>query len=254
MILDDFRLDGKVALVTGASRGIGRAYALALAEAGADVAIVGRRLATLERVAAKIAGLGREALSVPADMGNLEDIAAVVARVQERWGHIDILANNAGLVNRAPAVEYTAEMWDEVMRVNIRGAFFMAQAVGRVMIEQGGGKIINTASLLSAIGVPYIPAYTAAKGGIGQLTKSLAVEWAQYHINVNAIAPGYVRTELTKALQEDPARSDWVLQRTPMKRWAEPEELKGAMVFLASQASDFVTGQIIYVDGGWTAA
>ncbi len=254
MILDDFRLDGKVALVTGASRGIGRAYALALAEAGADVAIVGRRLATLEPVAAEIAGLGREALSVPADMGNLEDIAAVVARVQERWGHIDILANNAGLVNRAPAVEYTAEMWDEVMRVNIRGAFFMAQAVGRVMIEQGGGKIINTASLLSAIGVPYIPAYTAAKGGIGQLTKSLAVEWAQYHINVNAIAPGYVRTELTKALQEDPARSDWVLQRTPMQRWAEPEELKGAMVFLASQASDFVTGQIIYVDGGWTAA
>ena len=253
MILDDFKLGGKCAVVTGASRGLGKAMALGLAEAGADIALVATDRDALERAAEELAPTGVQTLVHPADLREPCQIDEMVAAVHERFGHIDVLLNNAGVINRAPAVDYTAEMWDDVMSINIRGAFFCAQAVGRVMIQQGGGKIINIASLLSGIGVPFIPAYTASKGGIAQLTKSLAVEWAQHNINVNAIAPGYFRTDNTAALQNDQERNAYIVKRVPFHRWGEPEELRGAVVFLASRASDYMTGQVIFVDGGWTA-
>ena len=253
MILDEFALNGKVAIVTGASRGLGKAMAIGLAQAGADLALVATDRERLEQAAAEMDDLPGRAFIHTADLRQFDEIEAMTSAVRAQFGRIDILVNNAGIINRAPAVEYTPEMWDDVMSINIRGAFFVAQAVGKVMIEQGGGKIINTASLLSAIGVPFIPAYTASKGGIAQLTKSLAVEWAQHNINVNAIAPGYFRTDNTAALQKDRERNAIIINRVPFHRWGEPEELRGAVVFLASKASDYITGQIIYVDGGWTA-
>lgn len=254
MILDDFRLDGRVALVTGGGRGIGRALALGLAEAGAEIALVARSEdELLDAVDEIVTRTGRRALHFPADLAEIEQIQPVVDAVTGEFGQIDILLNNAGTINRAPALEYTPQMWDEVMRINIRGAFFVAQAVGRGMVDRGGGKIINIASLLSRIGVPFIPAYTASKGGIAQLTKSLAVEWAEHGVNVNAIAPGYFRTENTRALQQDPERNRIIIERVPFGRWGDVQELQGACVWLASDASSFVTGQVIYVDGGWTA-
>ncbi len=254
MILDDFRLDDRVALVTGGGRGIGRALATGLAEAGADIALTARSEEQLLRTADEIAvATGRRAVEFPADLTDLAQIEPVVDAVLREFGKIDILVNNAGTINRAPALEYTPQMWDEVMAINIRGAFFVAQAVGRHMVDRGRGRIINIASLLSAIGVPLIPAYTASKGGIAQLTKSLAVEWAQHGINVNAIAPGYFRTDNTQALQDDPERNRIIVERVPFHRWGDVRELQGTCVWLASDASSFVTGQVIFVDGGWTA-
>jgi len=254
MILDDFRLDDRVALVTGGGRGIGKALAMGLAEAGADIALTARSEEQLLRTADEIAAAtGRRAVEFPADLTDLAQIEPVVDAVVHEFGKIDILVNNAGTINRAPALEYTPQMWDEVMAINIRGAFFVAQAVGRHMVDRGCGKIINIASLLSAIGVPLIPAYTASKGGIAQLTRSLAVEWAQHGINVNAIAPGYFRTDNTQALQDNPERNRIIVERVPFHRWGDVQELQGACVWLASDASSFVTGQVIYVDGGWTA-
>ncbi len=253
MILDKMRLNGKVAVVTGASRGLGRAMALGLAEAGADVAVVSRTKEALDVLAEEIRALGQRGLAVRADVTDRDEGTDMVRRTMEAFGRIDILVNNAGTIFRAAAEEYPEEAWDRVMAVNLKGVFLCCQAVGKVMIAQRRGKIINIGSLLSEIGVPLIPAYSASKGGVRQLTKALAVEWAQYNIHVNAIGPGYFRTELTDALQKDEERAAWILSRTPLGRWGVPEDLKGPVVFLASDASDFIAGQMLYVDGGWLA-
>lgn len=253
MILDKLRLDGKVAIVTGASRGLGRAMALGLAEAGADVVVVSRTMEALEGLAREIGTLGQQGLAIRVDVTDRHEVADMVRSAMETFGKIDILVNNAGTIFRTEAEEYPEEAWDRVLEVNLKGVFLCCQAVGKVMIAQRRGKIINMGSLLSAIGVPLIPAYAASKGGVRQLTKALAVEWARYNIHVNAIGPGYFRTELTEALEKDEKRTAWILRRTPLGRWGVPEDLKGPVVFLASDASDYITGQILYVDGGWLA-
>ena len=252
-ILPQFRLDGKVSVVTGASRGLGRAMVEALAGAGSDVVLMGRYQETLEPVAASIReATGSRTLVVPVDVGQKAEIDAAVARVMQEWGRIDVLLNNAGLNRRGPALEFTDEDWDQVLDVNTKGAFFMSQACGQVMAEQRRGKIIHILSMTCVMGLPTVVAYAASKSGLIGLTKLMAVEWAPYNIQVNGIGPGFFRTELTQAVQED-QRSDWVLHRTPAGRWGEPEDLAGAAVFLASSASDYITGQVLYVDGGMTA-
>jgi 2-deoxy-D-gluconate 3-dehydrogenase len=253
-ILSTFRLDGKVAVVTGASRGIGLGIAEALASAGADLALVSRSRKQLAANAHRIAEeTNRFAFPVAADLTDRESIDRTVRQVIERFGRLDILVNSAGTNLREPSLDYTEEAWDAVMTLNTRTPFFMAQHCARAMLKSGGGSVINIASLLTFRGRGSVPAYAASKGGIGQLTKALAVEWAQYGIRVNAIAPGFIRTEMTAPLEADPEFNDWVLGRTPMKRWGEPEDLAGAAVFLASDGSRFVTGQVLAVDGGWLA-
>ena len=253
-ILSMFKLDGKVALVTGASRGIGLGITEALASAGADVALCSRSADVLRAHAERIAEeSGHRAISVPADLTDVGEIRGVVDKVVEKLGRLDILVNNAGINIRTPALEFTEEMWDRVMDTNIRSPFFVAQASAGAMLESGGGSIINTASMLTFMGRATVPAYSASKGGIGQLTKALAVEWAERGVRVNAIAPGFISTEMTVPLREDAEFDGWVLGRTPMRRWGCPADLAGAAVFLASDASGFVTGQILAVDGGFIA-
>lgn len=253
-MLERFSLVGKVALVTGASRGIGQAMAMGLAEAGADMALVARTSAALEQTAGMVRDLGRTALVVPADVSRTESIRQVVDRVLAEYGRIDILLNAAGTQARKPALEMTEEDWDTVTTLNLKTVYFFSKAVAPFMIAAGKGKIINIASLTASIGIPNVSAYAAAKGGVLSVTRAMAVEWARQGINVNAIAPGYFRTELTRRMWEDPARSEWIVGRTPMGRWGDLEDLKGTAVFLASEASDFITGQLINVDGGWLAS
>jgi len=249
-----FSLEGRTALVTGASRGIGREIALAFARAGANLALVARGREALERVACEIRQERRTADVYPFDISAIEDIPALFSRIVAGGAVIDILVNVAGINYRVPAVDYPLSEWRRVLDVNLTAPFVLAQSMARELIrKKRPGKIINIASLLSEAARQNIPAYAASKGGIRQLTKALAVEWAPYRINVNAIGPGYVATELTQPLKEDVEFDQWVKSRTPMGRWAAPSELTGAAVFLASAASDFVTGQIIYVDGGWLA-
>ncbi len=253
-ILTQFRLDGKTALVTGASRGLGKAMALALAGAGAEVALAGRKLESLEPVAEEIeAALGRRALCVPLDVADLEGHAPAVERIVAELGHLDILVNNAGVNVRNESLEYTPADWDFVTDANLKGTFFLTQAVGKHMVERRQGKILNISSMTAFMGVATVPAYTASKAALQQLTRLLAVEWADYNVQVNAIAPGWIHTEMTAPLKDNPdfqPRYQWVLNRTPAGRFGEPHELAGAAVFLCSPAADFITGQVIAVDGG----
>lgn len=246
-----FDLSGKVAVVTGANTGIGQAIALALAEAGADIACVGRTPA--EDTVAQARTLGRRAEIVSADLSTIQPVQRVVDETLEKLGGLDILVNNAGIIRRADAVDFTEEDWDAVVDTNLKSVFFLAQAAGRHMIAQGSGKIINIASMLTFQGGIRVPSYTASKAGIGGLTKLLANEWARHGVQVNAIAPGYIATNNTAALQADAVRNTAILDRIPAARWGDPADLGGAAVFLASRASDYVQGHILAVDGGWLA-
>ncbi|APR54679.1 2-deoxy-D-gluconate 3-dehydrogenase [Sphingomonas koreensis] len=246
-----FDLTGRVAVVTGANTGIGQGIALALAQAGADIAAVGRSAAT--ETVEKVRALGRKAEIVSADLSTIEPVQRVVDETVEKLGGLDILVNNAGIIRRADSVEFTEEDWDAVMDTNLKSVFFLCQAAARHMIANGGGKIINIASMLTFQGGIRVPSYTASKSGVGGLTKLLANEWASKGITVNAIAPGYIATNNTDALQKDETRNRQIMERIPAGRWGDPADLGGAAVFLASRASDYVQGHILAVDGGWLA-
>ena len=251
-ILDKFRLDGKTALVTGARRGIGKAMAIALAEAGAN--IIGMSV-TLEKegseVEKEIRARGKSFRGYACDLGNRKAVYAFIAAVRAECAPVDILINNAGTILRKPAAEHPDEYWDTIMEVNLNSQFVLAREFGRDMIARGGGKIIFTASLLTFQGGITVPGYSAAKGGIGQLVKALANEWASRNVQVNGIAPGYIATDNTTALRADPVRNPAILARIPAARWGEAEDLAGAAVYLASPASSYVNGEILTVDGGW---
>lgn len=253
MILDKFSLDGKSALVTGASRGLGQRIAIALAEAGADVACHSREEGGAAEAIGAITALGRKAVSVVGDMAETEDPHRVAGEALEKLGKIDILVNNAGMIRRSPAVDYSEEDWSTVVQVNLSSVFRLSQAVGRHMVERGSGKIVNIASLLSFQGGITVPAYTASKSGVAGLTKALANEWAKHNVNVNAIAPGYMETDNTAALRADETRNRQIMERIPAGRWGDSDDLSGAVVFLSSPASDYVQGHIMVVDGGWMA-
>ncbi|MGE3250074.1 MAG: 2-dehydro-3-deoxy-D-gluconate 5-dehydrogenase KduD [Hyphomonadaceae bacterium] len=246
-----FSLEGKVALVTGANTGLGQGVALALAQAGADIAAAG--IVPADETGAKVKALGRRFLNIDANLISLEPLPRIVDETLEGLGRLDILVNNAGLIRRADSVDFSEKDWDDVMNVNIKGAFFMAQAAGRHMIANGAGKIINIASMLSFQGGIRVPSYTASKSGIAGITRLLANEWADKGVNVNAIAPGYMATDNTAQLRADEKRASDILGRIPAGRWGEPSDLGGAAVFLASHAADYVHGAIIPVDGGWLA-
>ena len=250
-----FVLAGKTALVTGGSSGIGRGLAEGLARAGAAVAVTGRRKRNLEEVADKIRSAGGSALVLEADLLEPGDRARMVEEALGWREGIDILVNCAGITTRQAAVDFRESDWRRTLEMNLTVPFLLSQAVGKAMIERGGGgSIINVASLLCMAARPTIPAYTASKGGLAQLTKALAVEWAKHNIRVNAIAPGYIRTEMTQPLYEDEQFSRWVVSRTPAGRWGEPADLVGPAAMLASGAGAFVTGQVIYVDGGFVSS
>lgn len=247
-----FDLHGKVAIVTGAATGLGQGMAIALAEAGADIVSVG--LGDNSETAQKIAEAGRKFLAIDADLFSTSPIPGIIDQVVAEFGHIDILVNNAGIIRRADAVDFTEKDWDDVMNINIKTVFFFCQAVAKQFIKQGnGGKIINIASMLSFQGGIRVPSYTASKSGIMGVTRLMANEWAKNNINVNAIAPGYMATANTAPLRADEARSAEILGRIPAGRWGTPADLGGPVVFLSSQASDYVNGYTIAVDGGWLA-
>lgn len=251
-IIKSFDLSGKIALVTGCKRGIGKALAEGLAEAGADIIGVS---ATLElqnsAVEKSILALGKKFYAYTCDFSNREDLYRFIKQVKEDHPTIDILFNNAGNIRRKPAAEHSDEYWDEIIEINQNAQFILTREIGRDMISRGKGKIIFTASLLTFQGGITVPGYAASKGAIGSLTKAFANEWAAKGVNVNAIAPGYIATDNTEALREDPERSSAILGRIPAGRWGEPQDFKGPAVFLASSASDYVHGTILTVDGGW---
>jgi 2-deoxy-D-gluconate 3-dehydrogenase len=251
MMTNPFSLDGRTALVTGANTGLGKGIAIALAQAGADIVAAGRR-APVETEAA-VRALQRRFHFIAADLVSTAPIAGVVQETLGKMGRLDILINNAGVIARAAALEVAEGDWDRVVNVDLKSAFFLAQAAARHMAACDGGKIINVVSMLSFQGGIRVPAYTAAKSGLAGITRALANEWAQQHINVNAIAPGYFATDNTQALRADKSRSREIMARIPAGRWGVPADLGGAAVFLASAASDYVHGAIIPVDGGWLA-
>jgi NAD(P)-dependent dehydrogenase (short-subunit alcohol dehydrogenase family) len=248
----DFSLEGKVALVTGGSRGIGEAIALGLAKAGADVAIASRKLPDLEKVTEKIIGLRRKSLAIAAHVGKLEEINNLVSKVKGEFGRIDILVNNAGTnPTMDQAIDIEERAWDSIMNLNLKGLFFLSQAVARIMKEQGGGKIVNVASV-AGITPDILPIYSISKAGVIMATKVMAQQWAKYNIRVNAIAPGLTKTRFSEALWSNPEILQGAISTTPMRRVAEPEEMVGAVIYLASDASSYVTGQVIAIDGGAT--
>lgn len=248
-----FDLGGRVAAVTGAGRGLGRVMALALAAAGADVLLASRTAPELERLAEEVRALGRRALPFPADVTDPDACEAMAEAAVERLGGLDVLVNNAGTNVRKPALELTPDEFEFVVATNLKGYFTCARAAGRHFTERGSGKVINVSSIMGSVALPNQAAYASSKGGVDQLTKVLALEWAAAGVQVNGIAPTYFETELTRPLYEDPERRAFITERTPAGRWGQPHELAGAVIFLASAASDFVTGQTLLVDGGWTA-
>ena len=249
----EFDLSGKVAIVTGAGRGMGYHIALALAKFGADIVVCSRTVPELKRVGAEIEKIGRRALVHEMDVTNISEIHTMVERAVNAFGHIDILVNNAGVNITQWAVDVTEEAWDRVLDTNLKALFFCAQAVGRVMIRQKKGKIINVSSQTGTVAIPQRAAYCSSKGGVNQLTKLLAVEWAQHNINVNAIAPTFIETPFTKPMFEKEGFREYVLGNIPLGRVGKPEDVTGAVIYLASEASNLVTGHILLVDGGWTA-
>jgi 2-deoxy-D-gluconate 3-dehydrogenase len=246
-----FDLTGRVALVTGGNTGLGQGIAVALAEAGADIAVAGISPAT--ETAERVRALGRRCIDIQANLISVEPVQRMLEETLAAYGRFDVLVNNAGLIRRADAVDFTEQDWDDVMNVNIKSAFFLCQAAGRHFIANGGGKIVNIASMLSFQGGIRVPSYTASKSGIAGITRLLANEWGGKGVNINAIAPGYMATDNTAQLRADAERNKAILDRIPAGRWGTPSDLAGAAVFLASRASDYVNGAIIPVDGGWLA-
>jgi 2-deoxy-D-gluconate 3-dehydrogenase len=251
MALDLFRLDGRVALVTGASRGLGAAMALALAAAGAEVAVHASERPASGTGDAILKATGRRTELLTANLADRAAADRLIADTLATFGRLDILVNNAGIIQREPAVQHSDDAWDAVLEVNLSSVFRLCRAAGRHMLPRGSGKIINIASLLSFQGGVTVTGYAAAKGGVVQLTKALANEWAPQGVHVNAIAPGYMHTDNTSALRADPARERQIAERIPAGRWGTPQDLAGAAIFLASQASDYVHGHVLVVDGGW---
>lgn len=251
-VLNKFRLDGKIALVTGCSRGIGRSMALALAEAGADIVGVSSSLKkTRSEVEEAVKRTGRNFTAYTCDFGNRQSLHSFIKEIKQDFPVIDILVNNAGTSSRAPVEEHGDELWDRVIEINQTAPFILAREIGKDMVRRGSGKIVFTASLLTFQGGITVPGYAASKGAIGQMTKALANEWAGKGVNVNAIAPGYIKTEMTEALSKDPSRADSISSRIPAGRWGTPDDFAGPIVFLCSEASNYMHGSIVLVDGGW---
>ena len=250
--MEIFDLSGKVAMVTGSTKGLGESSAKALAKAGADVAVCGRNTEDLKRVSEAIKALGRDSEGFAFDVTKKKSVHEGVDRILEHFGKIDILMNNAGLNHREPVLDYPEEAWDLVINTNLKGYFLVAQAVAPHMLNQGYGKIINMGSILGKIALPNQLAYASAKGGVEQMTKVMALEWAKQGVRVNAIGPTYFETEMVTPIRNDPERFNFINERTPMGRWGYLPEMEGIVIFLAAPASDFITGQTIYIDGGWT--
>ncbi|HHW04209.1 MAG TPA: 2-dehydro-3-deoxy-D-gluconate 5-dehydrogenase KduD [Thermoanaerobacterales bacterium] len=247
-----FDLTGKVAIVTGGSQGNGQAIAYGLAQAGADVAVVD--INPMDKTREMVENTGKKCLTIKADLYNIHEAKSkIIETTMSEFGRIDILVNNAGIQRRNPAMIFTEKDWDDVIQINLKAVFILSQAVAPIMQKNGWGKIINMASMLSFQGGLYVPAYAASKGGVAQLTKAFANEWAKYGINVNAIAPGYIDTSMNTALIADKERNRQILERIPAGRWGEPADLIGGAIFLASHASDYVNGHILCIDGGWMA-
>jgi NAD(P)-dependent dehydrogenase (short-subunit alcohol dehydrogenase family) len=246
-----FSLDNKVAIVTGAGRGLGAAMAQGLAEVGAAVVVADINLQSATSTVERIKEAGGKALPVSVDVGSAADVKAMVDACVNTFGTVDILVNNAGINRRDPCIEMSEEDWDAVIRVNLKGTFLCTREVGKILVAKKSGKVINIASLLATVAQPNRGPYASSKGAVAQFTKVLALEWAPYNINVNAIAPGYVATELNTRLMEDKQVYDEITARIPMERWADPEEMIGAVVFLASDASSYMTGQLVNIDGGY---
>ncbi|QHA93772.1 SDR family oxidoreductase [Bacillus sp. N1-1] len=250
MSLQLFNLQGKVAAITGATRGIGKSMVVALAEAGADIALLQRNPEQLD-IKNEIETLGRKCVIIPCDLEDQDQVKEAIPNVINHFGRIDILINNAGIQRRSPSIDFLESDWDDVIDINLKAVWLLCQEAGRYMVPEGHGKIVNLASLLSYQGGVTVPAYAAAKGGVAQLTKALSNEWAKHNVNVNAIVPGYIATDMNTAILENATRNAQILDRIPAERWGDPEDFKGTILYLTSAASDYVHGHLLAVDGGW---